>query len=128
MVFQWLVTRYLIVYKALPIRLTIGSSRPTPTPTPPPIPTMTHYPDALQHKANALALLCLFSGNSLSQTTDTMPIVLSDLDQFDEGRSYYGRVNQNNTVIYRIPTARPSLLLTAGEEIGKDDDVTENHN
>ena len=85
---------------------------------------MTHYPDALQHKANALALLCLFSGNSLSQTTDTMPIVLSDLDQW----SYYGRVNQNNTVIYRIPTARPSLLLTAGEEIGKVDDVTENHN
>ena len=126
MVFQWLVTRYLILYKVLPIRLTIGSSRPTPTP--PPIPTRTHYPDALQHKAIALALLCLFSGNSLSQTTDTMPIVLSDLDQFDEERSYYGRVNQNNTVIYRIPTARPSLLLTAGEEIGKVDDVTENHN
>lgn len=124
-VFQGLVTRYLILYKVLPIRLTIGSSRPTPTP---PIPTRTHFPDALQHKANALALLCLFSGNSLSQTTDTMPIVLSDLDQFDEGRSSYGRVNQNNTVIYRIPTARPSLLLTAGEEIGKDDDVTENHN
>lgn len=126
MVFQWLVTRYLILYKVLPIRLTIGSSRPTPTP--PPIPTRTHSPDALQHKAIALALLCLFSGNSLSQTTDTMPIVLSDLDQFDEERSYYGRGNQNNTVIYRIPTARPSLLLTAGEEIGKVDDVTENHN